>query len=191
MLCVRHLGCMPYETALQAMQHFTRERTRSTPDELWLLEHLPVFTLGQAGKREHILRPVLPVIQSDRGGQVTYHGPGQLVVYFLCDLSRRQLKLRTFMTHLEAILCQVLAHYNIAGELQPGAPGVYIAGAKIASIGLRVKRGCTYHGVSLNVAMDLEPFAAINPCGYTKLKVTQMTDYNAACTELTQPETLL
>lgn len=159
------------------MQSFTAERDTSTPDELWLLQHPPVYTLGLNGHKAHLLTlPAIPVIRVDRGGQVTYHGPGQLVVYVLLDLRRLQLGVRQLVTRLEQSVVDLLALYGVKASARPQAPGVYVAGQKLASLGLRVRRGCCYHGLSLNVAMDLTPFAHINPCGYPGLRVTQLRD---------------
>ncbi|MDI9818222.1 MULTISPECIES: lipoyl(octanoyl) transferase LipB [unclassified Legionella] len=178
MLHVRDLGMQPYLTTWNEMKEFTSLRTSNTMDELWLLEHPAVYTQGQAGKAEHILNPnSIPVIQTDRGGQVTYHGPGQLVGYVLTDIRRRNIGIRTLVCKLEQILITLLANYDIAASIRTGAPGVYVNEQKIASIGLRVKNGCTYHGIALNVAMDLTPFEGINPCGFARLKMTQMTNY--------------
>jgi lipoyl(octanoyl) transferase len=174
-LIVRELGLVEYQPTLTAMRQFTDSRDAATPDELWLLQHPPIFTQGQAGKAEHVLAPGdIPVIQVDRGGQVTYHGPGQWVVYLLIDLRRHQLGVRDLVTLIELSLVQLLAEYEICAAAAPGAPGVYVAGDKIASLGLRVRRGCSYHGLALNVDMDLEPFGRINPCGYEGLQVTSM-----------------
>ncbi|WP_210756900.1 lipoyl(octanoyl) transferase LipB [Caldichromatium japonicum] len=160
------------------MRAFTEMRGPTTPDELWLLEHAPVFTLGQAGLPEHLLDPgTIPVIQSDRGGQVTYHGPGQLIAYLLFDLRRAGIGVRYLVERLEQAVIDLLHGYGIRGERRPGAPGVYVAEAKIAALGLRVRNGCCYHGLALNVAMDLAPFARINPCGYPGLAVTQLADH--------------
>ena len=157
------------------MKRFTRERDESTPDELWLLQHPPVFTQGISGKAEHLLAPGdIPVVQIDRGGQVTYHGPGQWVVYILCDLRRAGMTVRQLVSAIERAAVSVLAESGIASAPDPKAPGVYVDGRKIASLGLKVSRGCTYHGVALNVDMDLEPFQRINPCGYTGLEVISM-----------------
>lgn len=176
-LVIRKLGLMDYLPAWQAMQDFTAARTPDTSDELWLLEHPPVFTLGQAGRREHILSErEIPIVPIDRGGQVTYHGPGQVVVYVLLDLRRRGYGVRELVYRLEQALIDMLATQGIAAVRHAGAPGVYVAGAKVAALGLRVRHGCTYHGLSLNVAMDLTPFSCINPCGYAGLAVTQMRD---------------
>lgn len=172
---IRRLGLVDYQTAFDEMRHFTEQRSADTPDEIWLLEHPPVFTQGLNGKPEHLLNPSdIPVLQVDRGGQVTYHGPGQLVAYLLLDLRRRKLGVRHVVSAMEQAVIALLADYNIAAEAQREAPGVYVDGNKIASLGLRVRRGCSYHGLSLNVAMDLEPFSRINPCGYQGLNVTQL-----------------
>jgi lipoyl(octanoyl) transferase len=160
------------------MRSFTASRRPETPDEVWLLEHPAVFTLGQAGRREHVLAPGdIPMVATDRGGQVTYHGPGQVVAYVLMDLARCRLGVRELVTTLEASVLDLLASRRLRGELRPGAPGVYLAGAKIASLGLRVRRGCSYHGLALNVDLDLEPFSRINPCGYPGLSVTRLRDH--------------
>ncbi|MEZ5552125.1 MAG: lipoyl(octanoyl) transferase LipB [Pseudomonadales bacterium] len=159
------------------MRRFTEQRTSVTEDQVWLTEHEPVFTQGQAGRPEHLLAPGdIPVVQSDRGGQVTYHGPGQIVGYLLIDLRRKGLSVRGLVSGIEAAVVRVLAGYGIEGAPRADAPGVYVAGAKIASLGLRVRRGCSYHGLSLNVNMDLEPFGRINPCGLLGMTVTQMVD---------------
>jgi lipoyl(octanoyl) transferase len=159
------------------MQRFTAERTAQQLDEIWLLEHPPVFTQGQGGKAEHILHSgSIPVVQSDRGGQVTYHGPGQLIVYLLLDIKRKQWGIKQLVAMLEDSVIQLLANYAIIGERKQGAPGVYVADKKIAALGLRVRRGCCFHGLSLNVDMDLAPFNGINPCGYKNLAVTQLKD---------------
>lgn len=179
---VRQLGRVPYEPTWQAMQDFNRARHADSIDELWLLEHPPVFTLGLAGKPEHLLRDIgVPVVHSDRGGQVTYHGPGQLIAYLLLDLTRRQLRVRELVRRMEASLIDLLAGYGVEAHRRSGAPGVYVDGAKIAALGLRVKGGCSYHGLALNVAMDLSPFAAINPCGYEGLAVTQLSALVQGC----------
>lgn len=157
------------------MQAFTAGRTPETPDELWLCEHPPVFTQGLAGKPEHLLRDIgVPVVKIDRGGQITYHGPGQIVCYLLLDLKRRGLTVKGLVNRMEQAVIDLLADYKIVAERQAGAPGVYVGGAKIAALGLKVKNGCCYHGLALNVAMDLAPFAAINPCGYEGMAVTQL-----------------
>jgi lipoyl(octanoyl) transferase len=179
MITIRNLGLQPYLPIWEKMKDFTSSRDEKTADELWLLEHPAVYTQGQAGKAEHILNPnSVPVIQTDRGGQVTYHGPGQLLGYVLMDLNRKHLGIRTLVFHLEQILIAVLKAYQIKGSVHCGAPGVYVEGKKIASIGLRVKNGCTYHGIALNVAMNLSPFTGINPCGFAKLEMTQISDYD-------------
>ena len=175
------MGSVDYEPTWRAMQAFTAARDATTPDELWLLEHPPVFTLGLAGKPLHLLRDIgVPVVKVDRGGQVTYHGPGQLVAYLLIDLARRRLKVRELVAIMEQAVIDLLGEYHIAGERVAGAPGVYVEGEKIAALGLRVKNGRSYHGLSLNVDMDLSPFAAINPCGYSGLSVTQLADLGVA-----------
>jgi lipoyl(octanoyl) transferase len=180
MLLVRKLGLVPYPQSFEAMKQYTRERTEASVDELWLLEHPPVYTQGQAGKAKHLLNPGdIPVIQSDRGGQVTYHGPGQLLAYILVDLKRRNLGIRTLVCQLEQLIIKLLQDFNIDAQTRCGAPGVYVAEKKIASLGLRVKNACTYHGLALNVAMDLEPFSRINPCGFEQLQMTQIKDFQA------------
>jgi lipoyl(octanoyl) transferase len=174
---VRQLGRQPYEPVWRAMQRFTDARDENTPDELWVVEHDPVFTLGQAGKPEHVLAPGdIPVIHVDRGGQVTYHGPGQIVVYPLLDLRRLKIGVREYVCRIEQAIIDTLAEWNIEALRRDGAPGVYVGDAKIAALGIRVRRGCTFHGLSFNVAMDLEPFQRINPCGYQGLQVTSMLD---------------
>lgn len=176
-LRVRHSGLAEYEPVWRDMQAFTTARTPATPDELWLLEHPPVFTLGRNGKQEHLLDTgAIPVIQTDRGGQVTYHGPGQLVAYTLLDISRRQLGVQSLVRILEQAVIELLADYRVDARRRDKAPGVYVDGRKIAALGLRVRRGCTFHGLSLNVDMDLAPFSMINPCGYRGLQVTQLSD---------------
>lgn len=172
---IRHLESVEYLPTFEAMKRFTQERDESTPDELWLLQHPPVFTQGISGKAENLLAPGdIPVVQIDRGGQVTYHGPGQWVVYILCDLRRAGMTVRQLVSAIERAVVSVLAESGIASAPDPKAPGVYVDGRKIASLGLKVSRGCTYHGVALNVDMDLEPFQRINPCGYTGLEVISM-----------------
>lgn len=174
-LDVIDLGIQDYATTWQAMTEFTNQRTPETHDELWLVQHPSVYTQGQAGKAEHLLSPGdIPVIQTDRGGQVTYHGLGQLVAYPLLDLRRLKIGVRELVTALEQAIIATLAHYGIESAAKPDAPGVYVNGDKIASLGLRVRRGCSFHGLSLNVAMDLSPFLRINPCGYQGLAMTQM-----------------
>ena len=176
-LRLRRLGIEDYAATWGAMHAFTDARTVADADELWLVQHPPVFTLGQAGRLEHILDPGdIPVVQSDRGGQVTYHGPGQLVAYLLLDLKRAGLGVKGLVRLLEASVIGLLADCGIQAEARPEAPGVYVAGAKIASLGLRVRHGCSYHGLALNVDMDLRAFTRINPCGYPGLAVTQLAD---------------
>ena len=190
-LRVRRLGRVEYAPTFAAMQEFTATRTAETADELWIVEHPPVFTLGQAGKPEHLLRDIgIPLVQIDRGGQVTYHGPGQGVIYLLLDLNRRQLKVRELVRHIEQAVIDLLAAHGVTAERHANAPGVYVAGAKIAALGLRIRRGCSYHGVALNVQMDLSPFAAINPCGYPGLAVTQTHDLGLALTPDTAADEL-
>ena len=173
----RALGLADYETTWRAMQQFTEVRDSTTPDEIWLLEHPPVFTLGLNGNPAHLLAPGdIPVLHIDRGGQVTYHGPGQLVVYPLIDLKRAKLGIRDLVCALEQSVIETLAGYDIEAGTRSGAPGVYVDERKIASVGLRVRRGCTYHGLAFNISMDLEPFRRINPCGYAGLEVTQVAD---------------
>jgi len=176
-LIVRHLGLAEYLPTLEAMRRLTAERDDSTPDEIWLLQHPRVFTQGQAGKAEHLLAPGdIPVVQVDRGGQVTYHGPGQLVGYLMLDLRRLGLGVRELVTTMEQSLVDVLAGYGIEAAPKADAPGVYVAGDKIASLGLRVSRGCSFHGLALNVDMDMSPFQRINPCGYAGLKMVQLRE---------------
>lgn len=174
---VRHLGRQPYEPVWHAMQRFTDQREDATADELWVVEHEPVFTLGQAGKAEHVLAPgEIPVVKVDRGGQVTYHGPGQIVIYPLLKLPRLGVGVRDYVCRIEQAVIDTLEEWNIGAERRDGAPGVYVGGAKVAALGIRVRRGCTFHGLALNVAMDLEPFRRINPCGYEGLQVTTVVD---------------
>lgn len=178
-LFARRLGYQDYTTIWRAMQAYTGQRDHNSQDEVWLLEHPPVFTLGLAGKREHLLAPGdIPVIMTDRGGQVTYHGPGQLVAYLLLDLKRRGLGVRQLVRKTESGVLHLLQEYGLVAATRSGAPGVYVENKKIASLGFRVRRGCCYHGISLNVAMDLEPFARINPCGYAGLEITQLQILN-------------
>ena len=175
---VRRLGVVPYEPIWQTMQDFTATRDAGTPDQVWLLQHPPVFTQGQSGKAEHVLRDIgIPVVQIDRGGQVTYHGPGQLVAYLLIDLVRRGLKVREMVQLMEQSLIDCLASYGVHARRKEGAPGVYVADDKIAALGLRVRHGCSYHGLALNVDVDLAPYTAINPCGYAGLRTVRMADY--------------
>ena len=174
---IRRLGQVDYLDTWQAMQEFTNQRDHDTDDELWLLQHPQVFTQGQAGKAEHLLMPGdIPVVQSDRGGQVTYHGPGQWVLYLLVNLRRNGLGIRDLVDLIEHSIVAVLADYGIDSAPRPDAPGVYVKGEKIASLGLRVRRGCSYHGLALNVDMDLEPFSRINPCGHEGMAVTSLLE---------------
>jgi lipoyl(octanoyl) transferase len=178
---LRNLGLQDYVTSWRQMQQFTAERTPETADEIWITEHHPVYTLGLNGKPEHLLRPTgIPVVASDRGGQITYHGPGQLVIYLLADLRRLNSGPRQMVTLLENAVIATLRQYGIQAQARAEAPGVYVAGKKIASLGLRIKHGCCYHGLSLNNNMDLSPFGNINPCGYAGLEVTQLADYSVA-----------
>lgn len=188
---VRWLGCEPYEVTFDAMRAFTEGRTADTPDEIWLVEHPPVFTLGQAGDPAHLLAAdsAIPLVKVDRGGQITYHGPGQVVAYLLLDLRRRKLFVRDLVVRIEQAVIDTLAAYNLGGERRSGAPGIYVApgpnahgheGAKIAALGLKIRNGCSYHGVSLNVEMDLRPFLAINPCGYAGLETVDMATLGVA-----------
>lgn len=174
---IKQLGYQDYLPIWQAMQQFTQQRNKNTLDELWIVEHTPVFTLGRNGKRKHILNAGnIPIIPIDRGGQVTYHGPGQLVIYLLIDLKRRKMGVRQLVTHIENAIISFLAIYHITGNNDPKAPGVYVNSKKIAALGLRISKGCSTHGLSLNVDMDLRVFKRINPCGYKDLKVTQCKD---------------
>ena len=174
---MRDLGRRAYEPVWHAMQAFTDARDETTPDELWLVEHDPVFTLGQAGRPEHLLAPGdIPVVRVDRGGQVTYHGPGQLVAYPLLDLRRLKLGVRDYVCRIEQAVIDTLGEWNIEGRRREGAPGVYVDGAKVAALGIRVRRGCCFHGLAFNIAMDLEPFHRNNPCGYAGLEVVAMGD---------------
>ncbi|MGV3592899.1 MAG: lipoyl(octanoyl) transferase LipB [Gammaproteobacteria bacterium] len=174
---IRELGLCDYLPVWRAMQQFTDTRTSDTPDELWVLQHNPVFTQGQAGKAEHVLDPHgIPVIQTDRGGQVTYHGPGQLVVYFMLDVRRRGFGVRSLVDLIESSVIAVLASYGVEAQLRAGAPGVYVGERKIAALGLRVRKRGSLHGLSFNVDMDLRPFSYINPCGYAGMEVTQLCD---------------
>ena len=176
-LIIRNLGQRDYVPVWREMQAFSATRSQDTADELWVVEHPPVFTLGLNGKVEHLLNPAdIPVIKVDRGGQVTYHGPGQLVVYTLLDIQRRHLGVKELVRHIEQAIIMLLAEYGIEAEGREDAPGVYVAGAKIAALGLRIKKGRTYHGLALNISMDLNPFTQINPCGYAGMSVTQTRD---------------
>jgi lipoyl(octanoyl) transferase len=182
-LVVRDCGVVDYARSWRDMQTFTDARIATTTDEVWLLEHPPVYTLGRNGKEEHLHDTgTIPVIHSDRGGQVTYHGPGQLVVYTLLDLKRRQLGVQSLVNRLEQAVIDLLAEHSISAERRDKAPGVYVDGRKIAALGLRVRRGCSFHGLSLNVNMDLSPFERINPCGYEGLEVTQLADLGIEAT---------
>jgi len=174
-IVIRKLGLVDYETTLATMKAFTYSRNEQSADELWLLQHPRVFTQGQAGKAEHVLMPGdIPVVQADRGGQVTYHGPGQWVLYLLVDIKRHRLGVRALVDLIENSLIQLLAEYGIDAAARPDAPGVYVRADKIAALGLRVRKGCSYHGLALNVDLDLEPFTRINPCGFEGLQVTSM-----------------
>jgi lipoyl(octanoyl) transferase len=193
---IRRLGLLDYEPCWRAMQRFTEERDAAAPDEIWLLEHPPIYTLGMNASRAHLLAPGdIPVVQVDRGGQVTYHGPGQLVVYPLVDLKRAHLGIRDFVGALERSVIELAALWGIVAECRRHAPGVYVAGRKLASVGVRVRRGGSYHGLALNVAMDLEPFSRINPCGYQGLEMTQLSALGGprtvdACAEALEPHLL-
>ena len=174
----RELGRMDYEPVWHAMQRFTNERGNAAADEIWLVEHPPVFTQGQAGKAEHLLLPGdIPVVQVDRGGQVTYHGPGQLVAYLLLDVRKLGFGVRDLVSRMETCLIELLASYGVTAVAKPDAPGVYVDGAKIASLGLRIRHGCSFHGLALNVDMDLAPFQRINPCGYAGFAMTQLSEH--------------
>jgi lipoyl(octanoyl) transferase len=176
-MIVRELGLVEYAPTLERMRAFTEARDENTPDEIWLLQHPPVFTQGQAGKAEHVLAPGdIPVVQVDRGGQVTYHGPGQWVIYLLVDLRRHSMGVRDLVTLIENSIIELLDGYGITAQTRQKAPGVYVDGSKIASLGLRIRKGSSYHGLALNVDMDLEPFSRINPCGYEGLQVTSMAE---------------
>lgn len=176
-LVVRRLGRQDYHPVWQAMHDFTVQRDDSTRDEVWLVEHNPVFTQGQAGKAEHLLNTGdIPVVQSDRGGQVTYHGPGQIVAYFLINLRRKKLGVRELVTDIENLVINTLKAYNIDSAARPDAPGVYVDGKKICSLGLRIRKGCSFHGLALNVNMDLSPFLRINPCGYQGMEMVQVSN---------------
>lgn len=179
-LIVRHLGCADYLPTLDAMRTLTAERDSASADEIWLLEHPPVFTQGQAGKAEHVLAAGdIPVVQVERGGQVTYHGPGQLVAYLMLDIRRLGIGVRDLVTAMEQALVSLLADYGVPAAPRSDAPGVYVGSAKIASLGLRIRRGCSFHGLALNVDMDMRPFQRINPCGYAGLAMTQLRDHVA------------
>ncbi len=177
-LVVRRLGRQDYEPVWKAMHEFTDQRTEETLDEVWLVEHHPVFTQGQAGKAEHLIDTGdIPVVQSDRGGQVTYHGPGQLVAYFLINLRRKKLGVRDLVTNIENLVINTLKAYNIDSAARPDAPGVYVDDKKICSLGLRIRKGCSFHGLALNVNMDLTPFLRINPCGYEGMEMVQISQF--------------
>ena len=182
-ILIRNLGLRPYQPVSDAMHLFTESRSEDTPDEIWLVEHPAVFTQGQAGKAEHILvAGDIPVVQSDRGGQVTYHGPGQQVMYTLLNLKRRKLGVRELVTALETTVVNTLADYGIEAYPRADAPGVYVDGKKICSLGLRIRKGCSFHGLALNIDMDLAPFQRINPCGYAGLEMTQISDFTTPVT---------
>lgn len=183
----RELGQVDYQPTWHAMQRFTDTRGVDTPDEIWLLEHSPVFTQGQAGKAEHVLFPGdIPVVQVDRGGQVTYHGPGQLVAYLLLDVRRSGIGVRELVSRIERSLIDLLASYGVSANAKPDAPGVYVDGAKIASLGLRIRNGRSFHGLALNVDMDLQPFQRINPCGYAGMAMTQLADQVAEPVDISE-----
>ena len=193
---IRDLGRVDYEPTWQAMLAFTNGRDTQTPDELWICEHPPVFTLGQAGKPEHLLADIgVPLVKIDRGGQITYHGPGQVVIYLLLDLTRRGLGIRDLVSRIEQAVIDTLAAVGVTAARKAGAPGVYVQGvgaeAKIAALGLRIRHGCSYHGLALNVDMDLAPFAAINPCGYAGMAVTQTRDLGVAASPARMAELLV
>ena len=181
-MIVKRLGVVDYAPALEAMRAYTAERGADSEDQIWLLQHPPVYTLGQAGKPEHLLHnPTgIPLVHIDRGGQITYHGPGQLIAYLLIDLARRHIKVRELVQLMEQAIIDTLGHYGLAAERKSGAPGVYIDEAKIAALGLRVKNGCSYHGLAINVDVDLAPFGGINPCGYEGLKTIRMRDFGVS-----------
>ena len=180
-LRIRHLGRSDYQTTWQAMQAYTAQRDAASPDELWLTEHAPVYTLGLNRRDAHPpLRNDIPLLPVDRGGKITYHGPGQVVIYLLIDLKRRDWRVRQLVGAMEEAMIALLANYGIVAHARADAPGVYVGEAKIASLGLRIKNGCSYHGLALNVAMDLSPFDAIDPCGYRGLPITQLSDLGIA-----------
>ena len=175
---IKHLGFSEYEPVWRAMQEFTDSRDKDTTDEIWTVEHPPVFTQGQAGKAEHILAAGdIPVIQVDRGGQVTYHGPGQIVIYPLIDLKRHKMGIKALVHGIEEAIIQTLSQYDVYAQRRENAPGVYVEGKKVASLGLRVRKGCTFHGLAFNIRMDLEPFSRINPCGFLGLEVVQLSEF--------------
>ncbi|MUI54085.1 lipoyl(octanoyl) transferase LipB [Aliivibrio fischeri] len=176
-LVVKNLGRQDYEPVWKAMHTFTDERDENTCDEVWLVEHNPVFTQGQAGKEEHVLAAGdIPIVKSDRGGQVTYHGPGQLVAYVLINLRRKNIGVRELVTHIENTVINTLSHFNVESAARPDAPGVYVDHKKICSLGLRIRKGCSFHGLALNINMDLSPFLRINPCGYAGMEMIQLHD---------------
>ncbi len=178
---VKALGMVDYEPTWRAMQRFTAERTADTVDEIWLVQHPPTYTLGQAGKPEHLLNPTgIPVVKIDRGGQITYHGPGQIVAYLLLDLRRWKINVRELVRLMEQAVVDLLADYGVQAEGCEDAPGVYVDNAKIAALGLKIKNGCCYHGLAFNVDMELSPYTHINPCGYQGLKVTQCIEHGIA-----------
>jgi lipoyl(octanoyl) transferase len=178
---VKHLGLVDYQPTFEAMKQFTAQRSADTRDEVWLLQHPPVYTQGQAGKPEHLLNPsAIPVVQIDRGGQITYHGPGQIVMYLLLDLRRWKLNVRELVRLMEQSVIDLLAAHSVEAKGRVDAPGVYVGEAKIAALGLKIKKGCSYHGLSFNVDMDMAPFANINPCGYAGLQVIQARDLGIA-----------
>ncbi|MFW1676617.1 lipoyl(octanoyl) transferase LipB [Pontibacter sp. JAM-7] len=177
-LLIRQLGLQSYEPVWQKMQAFTNTRDDTAIDEIWAVQHTPVFTQGQAGKEEHLLQPgEIPVVQVDRGGQVTYHGPGQAVVYLMINLKRKKIGVREIVSHMEQAIIDMLETYQVEAYARPDAPGVYVDGSKIASLGLRVRRGCSFHGLALNLDMDLTPFLRINPCGYAGMNMTQLSHH--------------
>lgn len=191
-LKIKLLGRQSYEPVWRAMHDFTDQRNADTTDEVWIVEHEPVFTQGQAGKAEHVLNAGdIPVVQSDRGGQVTYHGPGQIVAYFLINLKRKKMGVRELVTHIENIVIATLNQLGITAAARPDAPGVYVEGKKICSLGLRIRKGCSFHGLALNVDMDLEPFLRINPCGYQGMEMVQVTDFTSGIETKVVKQTLL
>lgn len=176
---IRTFGVCAYEPCYEAMKHYTDTRDKNSPDEIWFVQHTPVFTLGLAGKTEHVLNAgEIPLIQSDRGGQVTYHGPGQLICYLLLDLRRHGISVKGLVNKIEQSIIDLLTGFDLIAEREPGAPGVYIDKKKIAALGIRIRKGCSYHGLALNIDMDLEPFRQINPCGFPGLEVTQLNDFH-------------
>ena len=180
---ISSLGLTSYENTFLAMREFTENRTAKSDDEIWCVEHYPVFTLGQAGDRRHVLaQSDIPIVETDRGGQVTYHGPGQAILYVLLDLKRMALGVKALVKSMEQSVIDMVAEYDVVGERVPGAPGVYVAGEKICALGLRIRKGCSYHGLALNVNMDMSPFTLINPCGYAGLRTTQLVDLGISCT---------